>query len=161
MSSPDTSKIRQSPPTFSKSPLASHQPRRIRMLMQRLMFAAILAVLMPLEASAFSIGNPVRKVKNGSTRPFGGKVLSMSSKNDQPRAKKIYFRRNSITRRMSSLLDDLGFPSSPGWRQGRLDKLTDWADNETPNRPIVSEYDPNDWWLRSRWKGTVLKLTIR
>lgn len=62
---------------------------------------------------------------------------------------------------MASLLDDLGFPSNPGWRSGRLNKLTDWADNETPNRPIVCEYDPDDWWLRRKWTGTVLKMSIR
>ena len=33
-----------------------------------------------------------------------------------------------------------GLPSTPGWRAGRFNELTDWATNEASNRPVVCEY---------------------
>mmetsp|Transcript_8704 Transcript_8704/g.13350 ORF Transcript_8704/g.13350 Transcript_8704/m.13350 type:complete len:456 (-) Transcript_8704:334-1701(-) len=53
-----------------------------------------------------------------------------------------------------------GMPSTPGWRKGQLDTLTDWAVNDKANRPVICEYEPDALWLWTRWRGTVLKLTI-
>jgi len=52
-----------------------------------------------------------------------------------------------------------GRPSSPGWKGGQLDQLTEWAVNDAPNRPIVCEYEPDAFWLWTQWKGTVLSMT--
>jgi len=52
-------------------------------------------------------------------------------------------------------------PSKPGWKSGRLNRLTQWADNQTPNRPIICEYDPRGRWLWTKWSGTVLKSVWR
>jgi hypothetical protein len=61
----------------------------------------------------------------------------------------------------ASLLEGLGLPSNPGWRSGRLNKLTEWADSKTANRQIVCEYEPSGFWLWKKWQGTVLKMTLR
>jgi hypothetical protein len=53
-----------------------------------------------------------------------------------------------------------GRPSSPGWKSGQLDTLTDWAVAEEANRVIIREYEPDGLWLWTRWRGTVLKLVI-
>jgi hypothetical protein len=53
-----------------------------------------------------------------------------------------------------------GRPSSPGWKSGQLDTLTDWAVAEEANRVIIREYEPDGVWLWTRWRGTVLKLVI-
>lgn len=53
-----------------------------------------------------------------------------------------------------------GMPSTPGWEPGQLDRLTDWAVNEEANRPIICEYKPDAFWLWSRYRGTVLSLTV-
>mmetsp|Transcript_965 Transcript_965/g.1487 ORF Transcript_965/g.1487 Transcript_965/m.1487 type:complete len:470 (-) Transcript_965:270-1679(-) len=53
-----------------------------------------------------------------------------------------------------------GFPSSPGWKRGQLDNLTNWATAEESNVPIICEYEPDGWWLWTKWKGTVLSLTL-
>jgi hypothetical protein len=52
-----------------------------------------------------------------------------------------------------------GLPSSPGWKRGQLDKLTDWAVSDAANRPVICEYEPDAVWLWSKWRGTVLNLT--
>ena len=41
-----------------------------------------------------------------------------------------------------------GKPSSPGWKyskenRSRLDELTEWVQNDEPNRPVVCVYDPD------------------
>mmetsp|Transcript_3565 Transcript_3565/g.8125 ORF Transcript_3565/g.8125 Transcript_3565/m.8125 type:complete len:469 (+) Transcript_3565:80-1486(+) len=51
-----------------------------------------------------------------------------------------------------------GLPSSPGWKRGQLDTLTDWAVNDEANRPVICEYEPDAGYLWSKWKGTVLQL---
>lgn len=53
-----------------------------------------------------------------------------------------------------------GRPSSPGWKSGQLDRLTDWAVSDEANRDIICEYQPDGLWLWSKWRGTVLKLVI-
>ncbi|KAH8066446.1 hypothetical protein JL722_888 [Aureococcus anophagefferens] len=53
-----------------------------------------------------------------------------------------------------------GLPSTPGWRAGRFNELTDWATNEASNRPVVCEYRPDGVWLWTKWRGTVLEMTI-
>jgi len=50
-------------------------------------------------------------------------------------------------------------PSTPGWQSGRLNRLTEWAEDQKPNRPIICEYDPRGRWLWTKWNGTVLKTT--
>mmetsp|Transcript_2797 Transcript_2797/g.4526 ORF Transcript_2797/g.4526 Transcript_2797/m.4526 type:complete len:495 (+) Transcript_2797:41-1525(+) len=53
-----------------------------------------------------------------------------------------------------------GLPSSPFWKKQQLKKLASWAINDEANRPIIGEYEPDAFWLWSRWKGTVLSMTI-
>jgi hypothetical protein len=57
-------------------------------------------------------------------------------------------------------LDGEGVPSTFGglWTSERINKLSEWADSKTANRPIICEYRPQSWWLWTRWKGTVLNL---
>jgi len=56
----------------------------------------------------------------------------------------------------SRILEGNGMPSTPGWKSGRLSRLTKWADSKEPNRPIICEFDPSGFWLWRKWKGTVL-----
>ena len=67
----------------------------------------------------------------------------------------------AYTSLQASVLEGLGMPSNPGWRSGRLNRLTEWADAKTANRPIVCEYEPSGFWLWKKWQGTVLKITLR
>mmetsp|Transcript_508 Transcript_508/g.631 ORF Transcript_508/g.631 Transcript_508/m.631 type:complete len:467 (+) Transcript_508:102-1502(+) len=80
-----------------------------------------------------------------------------------------FCRNNRIKNRFqdsSSNIDELsprsikGFPSSPGWKRGQLDDLTNWATAEETNRPIICEYEPDGLWLWTKWRGTVLSLTL-
>ena len=41
-----------------------------------------------------------------------------------------------------------------------LDELTDWAVSEEANRPIICEYESDGLWLWTKYRGTVLSLTI-
>lgn len=50
-------------------------------------------------------------------------------------------------------------PSSPGWKGGQLDQLTEWATSDEANRPIICEYEPDALWLWTKWRGTALSLT--
>lgn len=61
----------------------------------------------------------------------------------------------------SNNLFGFGMPSNPGWKSGRLDRLTDWAESKEPNRPVICEYEPSGLWLWTRWKGTVIQATWR
>ena len=53
-----------------------------------------------------------------------------------------------------------GLPSTPGWEGGRLDQLTNWAVAEESNRPVICIYKPDALWLWTKWRGTVLSLTV-
>ena len=53
-----------------------------------------------------------------------------------------------------------GMPSTPGWEAGRLNQLTDWAVADTPNRPVMCEYRADGAWLWTKWRGTVLSITL-
>ena len=64
----------------------------------------------------------------------------------------------SLSAAASNAISGVGSPSNPGWN-GRLNRLTEWADEVKPNRPIICEYKPDGWWLWSKWNGTVLKAT--
>ena len=55
---------------------------------------------------------------------------------------------------------DRGMPSTPGWPVGRLNDLTNWAVSDTANRPIICEYRPDPIWLWTKWRGTVLSITV-
>lgn len=59
----------------------------------------------------------------------------------------------------NNLLEGIGMPSNPGWSRGRLDRLTEWAGSNQPNRPVICEYEPSGFWLWFKWRGTVLKMT--
>jgi hypothetical protein len=59
----------------------------------------------------------------------------------------------------NNALSGIGLPSNPGWDSVRLNRLTEWADEVQPNRPIICEYQPEGWWLWRKWNGTVLKAT--
>lgn len=56
-------------------------------------------------------------------------------------------------------LEGMGSPSSPGWQNERLNRLTEWAGSRETNRPITCEHQPNDMWLWTRWRGTILSMT--
>jgi hypothetical protein len=43
---------------------------------------------------------------------------------------------------------------------GRLDELTDWATAQRSNRPIICEYQADGFWLWTKWRGTVLSITV-
>mmetsp|Transcript_18192 Transcript_18192/g.38008 ORF Transcript_18192/g.38008 Transcript_18192/m.38008 type:complete len:510 (-) Transcript_18192:1996-3525(-) len=64
-----------------------------------------------------------------------------------------------MTRAARNAIEGRGMPSTPGWQSGRLNRLTDWATDQKPNRPIICEYDPKSRWLWTKWHGTVLKDT--
>ena len=53
-----------------------------------------------------------------------------------------------------------GMPSTPGWERGQLNQLTDWAIADKANRPVICEYKPDAFWLWTKWRGTVLQMTI-
>jgi len=55
---------------------------------------------------------------------------------------------------------NIGVPSTPGWAGGRLNRLTDWAVANQTNRPIICEYKADGVWLWSKWRGTVLSITL-
>lgn len=52
-----------------------------------------------------------------------------------------------------------GRPSNVGWKDNKLDILTEWATNNESNRVIVCEYEPDGWWLWRQWRGTALSIT--
>ena len=56
------------------------------------------------------------------------------------------------------LLEGMGSPSSPGWQKERLNRLTEWAGSRETNRPTTCECEPNDMWLWTRWRGTMLSV---
>jgi hypothetical protein len=53
-----------------------------------------------------------------------------------------------------------GRPSTPCWESGRLNQLTEWAVADETNRPIICEYQSDGFWLWTKWRGTVLSITI-
>lgn len=73
--------------------------------------------------------------------------------------------RNPLTVLYSNVyraVEGTGVPSSRGWKKsGRLDRLSDWSVAEESNRPIICEYEPNAFWLWTKWSGTVLQLTFK
>jgi len=146
--------------TKNKTKKGKDIKQRHHLLQFQQLLVMILLVFLPSEASAFT-SRTFSQTLNHNARRYPAAAAQVLQMSTNPAIKQTSSPRKHTTRRKSSLLDDLGFPSNPGWRSGRLNKLTDWADNKTPNRPIVCEYDPDDWWLRRRWAGTVLKMTIR
>lgn len=53
-----------------------------------------------------------------------------------------------------------GQPSFPGWKDvSKFDALTEWVTCDEANRPVICEYDPDAWWLWTKWRGTVLSIT--
>lgn len=58
-------------------------------------------------------------------------------------------------------VEGTGVPSNRGWKSGRLNKLADWTVAEETNRPVICEYEPQGWWLWTKWAGTVLSITWR
>lgn len=59
----------------------------------------------------------------------------------------------------SPLLQGEGSPSKPGWTSGRLERLSEWANAREANRDIIGQYKPEGFWLWTRFRGTVFKLT--
>mmetsp|Transcript_39676 Transcript_39676/g.80979 ORF Transcript_39676/g.80979 Transcript_39676/m.80979 type:complete len:502 (-) Transcript_39676:863-2368(-) len=55
---------------------------------------------------------------------------------------------------------DEGKPSFPGWKREEIDRLTGWAVSDESNRPIICEYEPDAFWLWTKWRGTVLRLVL-
>ena len=53
------------------------------------------------------------------------------------------------------LLEGIGSPSNPGWQSERLNRITEWAGSNKVNRPIICEYDPDDFWLWTKWRGEI------
>lgn len=62
-----------------------------------------------------------------------------------------------------SWFDAKGVPSDVGWGgdSGRFNRLTEWAETQQANRPIVCEYEPSGKWLWTKWRGTVFKSTSK
>jgi len=53
-----------------------------------------------------------------------------------------------------------GKPSYPAWKNKRkLDEITEWATSDGANRPVICEYEPDAWWLWTKWRGTALSMT--
>ncbi|CAJ1937670.1 unnamed protein product [Cylindrotheca closterium] len=129
--------------------------------LQQLFLTVILLAFLPSLASAFTSRPFSHELNHAEVLPLRMFATDPSSSSKRRRGGHDFFPRASKTRQKASLLDDLGFPSSPGWRSDRLNKLTEWADNKTPNRPVVCEYEPDDWWLRRKWTGTVLRMVLR
>ena len=50
-----------------------------------------------------------------------------------------------------------GSPSTPGFKRGEFDSLSNWAIATSSNRPVVVEYEPDSLWLWTRW-GEYLSL---
>ena len=85
-------------------------------------------------------------------------LSSSNNNNNVNRNRKSNIQQQLLQQQRALMLE--GRPSSPGWKKGELDKLTDWAVSDVPNRPVICEYQPDALWLWSRWKGTVLSLTV-
>ncbi|KAL7532495.1 hypothetical protein ACHAXR_004668 [Thalassiosira sp. AJA248-18] len=54
-----------------------------------------------------------------------------------------------------------GAPSTPGFKPGQFDKLSSWAQSTSSNRPIVTEYDPDGFWLWTQWDGTIREMIYK
>ena len=54
-----------------------------------------------------------------------------------------------------------GMPSTPGWEDDALNRLTEWAVADQVNRPIICEYKADSTWLWTKWRGTVLQMTYK
>mmetsp|Transcript_8832 Transcript_8832/g.19059 ORF Transcript_8832/g.19059 Transcript_8832/m.19059 type:complete len:659 (-) Transcript_8832:410-2386(-) len=54
-----------------------------------------------------------------------------------------------------------GAPSMPGFKAGQFEKLTSWATSTAANRPIVTEYEPDGFWLWTQWGGTIREMTYK
>jgi hypothetical protein len=104
-----------------------------------------------------------RMMLHMSARPPPTSDSSSGNSNNSPPT----FFRAAITGPLSALwtakshfvLEGLGRPSNPGWTSDRLNRLTDWAAAESPNRPVIAEYDPSAFWLWKKYRGTALALT--
>jgi hypothetical protein len=97
------------------------------------LLAAVALVLAPLQTSAFSL--------------LGHQLMD----------RKSWVILQSTPQRRPTLE---GMPSSPGWKKGQLNRLTDWAMSDEANRAVIDEYDPDGLWLWTKWHGTVLSLTF-
>ena len=111
---------------------------------------------------AASSSNNSSNKGNSSSSGGGGSSSSNSNKSKNNRPSRMS---TSYTALRASVLEGLGMPSNPGWGVNggstRLSRLTEWADSKTANRPIVCEYEPSGFWLWKKWRGTVLKMTLR
>jgi hypothetical protein len=67
----------------------------------------------------------------------------------------------SLLFQSQKVLGGEGMPSNPGWKLGRLERLTEWAESKEANRPVICEYESSGMWLWTKWTGTVLKSTWR
>lgn len=128
----------------------SYRKRRLADYPSLMVFAvAILLIASPI-GSAFQMPKQPSSTDKAKCNPAVHKLLKSMIPSALPK-----------TNLRASLLEGLGMPSNPGWRSARLNRLTDWADSKTANRAIVCEYDPKGFWLWTKWKGTVLKMTLR
>lgn len=62
----------------------------------------------------------------------------------------------SSSTRLHNFFD--GAPSNPGFKPGQFEKLSSWATTTTPNRPVVTEYESDAFWLWTNWGGTTLEM---
>lgn len=102
------------------------------------------------DVSAFSPQRPCRP-KEPLTQ-LGSKHASTS--------RRVSSSTNSLSAAQRNALDGEGVPSTYGglWTSERIAKVSQWADSKAANRPIICEYQPQGYWLWTRWRGTVLKL---
>ena len=83
--------------------------------------------------------------------------LNLMTRTTQVR--QCFVSKSSLHIQSQKVLGGEGMPSNPGWKIGRLDQLTEWAESKAANRPVICEYEPSGIWLWTKWVGTVLQST--
>ena len=89
------------------------------------------------------------------------RYFTSSSSNDRSERRR-YLSEEQVNELLSGGLKK-GQPSYPAWQSERkrktLYEMTEWATSDEANRPIICEYEPDAWWLWTKWSGTALSMT--
>ncbi len=101
-------------------------------------------------------------LKSRRTHAKHNQHFSSSSSSDDTSARRRHLSEEQVHELLSGGLKK-GQPSYPAWkserRRKKLYEMTEWATSDEANRPIICEYEPDAWWLWSRWSGTALSMT--